>query len=678
MPKHTSAFCAPLCKLLLLPLLVACRLAQVEPPPLPTSVVVSNTVVTVQTIEVTRIVVETIIEQPQETPPPSTAEKELVVCLAAEPTSLFMYVPTPSPAQVQAHAAAQAVRHALFTNYLTMRSFSYQADGLLKVPSLADGDALLQTIEVSAGQTVLNAANEVVTLDEGVEVVTAEGETAVFRGTPLLMNQLVVDFTLEPTMWSDGTPVQASDSLFAFRVGADPVMPTDKFLYARTASYEALGERQVRWTGIPGFYDSTYFLNFWRPLPEHLLGNYAPAELLTAVVATRLPIGDGPFHLVEWIPGEQMRLERNEFYYRAGLPHLDRVIFRFIPDANQRLSLLLRGECHVLTQDGLELGQAPFLLEAEANGLLVAHFQTGTVYELIALGINPYPSADALNRPDWFEDVRVRQAIAMCIDRQRMVDEFLYGRSTVMHSYIPAMHPLYPAGELPEWPYDVAAANALLDQVGFVDLDGNGIREYYAAEAPNNSNFSPSAWDGRSFRITLMTNSDEVRQPLAQILRDNMRQCGISVELAYLPTSEWLADGPSGPLFGRRFDLGYFPWKTNVEQTGFAPLCQLYQRAHTPGPVEQGFGGWSAPNVSGWSNAAFDALCIQARRSLPGTAVYEEAHRAAQLIFAQELPVIPLFLRLRVAAAHPRVRNFSLDATQPSELFNLYEIDLLP
>lgn len=651
------------------PLLAAsCGMGEESPVVEVTRIVFLEPIVEVETIEVTRIVIETVIEYPPENPPEEPTTKDLVICMPEEPVSLFPFADNSQ--------AARAVRHALSTNYITTRSFAYQPDGLEKIPSLADGDAAVSQVEVFAGQVVLDAAGRVVTLEEGVEVVTAAGETAVFAGTPLIMPQMVVDFALEPTIWSDGVPVQATDSVFAFNVGADPFVPTDKFLYFRTASYTAVGERQVRWSGIPGFLPQTYFLNFWHPLPEHLLRNYTPADMLQAVAAARLPVGDGPFRIVEWVPGQHIRLEQNEFYYRENRPYLDSVTFRFVADTNQRLSQLLSGQCDILTQDGLDISHAPFLLEAEANGLLTPYFQTGTVYELIAFGINPYPNADAINRPDWFEDARVRQAIVMCTDRQRMVDEFLYGRSQVIHSYVPAIHPLYPTGELAEWPYDVAAANALLDEVGFLDQDGDGIREYYAANVPNNSNLNPPSWDGRPFKVTLSTNSDEVRQQMVQIFRENMRQCGINVELVYLPTSEWLADGPGGPLFGRRFDLGHFPWKTNVEQTGFAPLCYLYQTSQITGPVGSGFGSWRAFNVTGWSNAAFDDFCNQALSSLPGTSSFAEGHRNAQIIFSQETPIIPLFLRLKVAAARPHVRNFGVDPTQPSELFNLAEIDL--
>ena len=481
-----------------------------------------------------------------------------------------------------------------------------------------------------------------------------------------MMEQMVVDFTMKPRVWSDGEPVTADDSVYSFEIVSDPDSTTSKYTVERTASYEATGDLTTRWTSVPGFLDSTYFVNFWGPLARHYLGGFTAAELLTAEESTRMPLGDGAFKIDEWIPGDSIRLSPNEFYYRAdeGLPYLDSVTYKFIPDTNQLVAQLLSGACDIGTQDGMDVGQAPFLIEAENNGLLTPYFQTGTVYEHIDFGINSYNYGDDVAqgdpgwRPDWFEDVRVRQALTMCTDRQSMVDNILFGRSEVIHGYVPSVHPLYPAGELTEWPYDVDQANALLDEVGYVDTDGDGIREDSATGVP--------------FAITLgTTTGNEMRQQLTQIFKENMLDCGVDVELYYLPAGEWFADGPDGPLFGRQFDLGEFAWLTGVE-----PACSLYNTVSITGPEEEGFGGWGNANETGWSNPEFDAECARAQGSLPGTSDYEEGHKAAQVIFSQEVPIIPLFLRLKVAAARPNVLNFGVDPTQNSELYNIYEFDL--
>jgi peptide/nickel transport system substrate-binding protein len=619
-----------------------------------TRVVTDTVTVEGEQVEVTRVVTETVVETVEVAPEAEPAgPKDLIVCMAQEPETLYVYGGST--------LVASAINHAIFTNDYTTLSYGYQAEGLEKMPSLADGDAVVNVVEVQPGDMVRDVNDEVVAWGDGVTVANSDKEEVTFDGNPVMMSQMVVDFTMKQRYWSDGEPVTADDSVYSFEIVGDPDSTTSKYTVTRTASYEATGDLTTRWTSVPGFLDATYFVNFWGPLPRHILGGFSAAELLTAEESSRLPIGDGAFKIDEWVAGDSIHLSPNEYYYRAdeGLPYLDSVTYKFIPDTNQLIAQLLSGACDIGTQDGLAADQAPFLIEAENSGLLTPYFQTGTVYEHIDFGINSYGDyGDGVGRPDWFEDVRVRQAMTMCTDRQSMVDNILFGRSEVIHSYIPSVHPLYPTGQLTEWPYDVEQANALLDEVGYVDTDGDGIREDPATGTP--------------FHVTLgTTTGNEMRQQLTQIFKENLLECGVDVELYYLPAGEWFADGPDGVLFGRRFDLGEFAWLTGVE-----PSCNLYNTVSITGPEEEGFGGWGNSNETGWSNPDFDAACALAQGSLPGTPEYEQGHIDAQIIFSEQVPVIPLFLRLKVGAARTNVLNFGVDPTQNSEMYNIYEIDL--
>jgi peptide/nickel transport system substrate-binding protein len=370
-----------------------------------------------------------------------------------------------------------------------------------------------------------------------------------------------------------------------------------------------------------------------------------------------MPLGDGPYQIVEWVAGDYIRLERNPHYYRAaeGLPRMESVMFRFISDTNQLVAQLLAGRCDIVTSEGIDVGQTPFFLEAEANGMLTPYFQIGTVWEHLDFAINP-ESRYASTRADWFEDVRVRQAIAMCVDRQAMVDDILFGRSEVMDTYLSSSHPLFAGDDLPQWPYDVAAANALLDEVGFIDEDEDGVRETAALglQLP--------------FVVTLhTTTANEMRQQVAQQIQANVRDCGLEVQIIYLAPEELFADGPDGPLFGRRFEMAAFGWPL-----GMRSPCEFYLSSQIPTAEN----GWSGQNETGWFHEEFEAACLTALTVLPGTAEYEIQHQTAQRIFAEQLPAVPLFPRLKAAITRPGVCNFRLDPTQTSELYNLFEIGL--
>ncbi|MEM7330762.1 MAG: ABC transporter substrate-binding protein [Chloroflexota bacterium] len=631
----------------------------------------------IQEVEVTRVVTETVIEEGEAvevtvvvtetetvfvtpTPEPEPERpKDLIICMAQEPASTYWYGPN--------MLAATAVQVALFESNITSFSYDWQARGIEKLPSLSDGDAVLVTVEVNAGDAVVDSAGNPAILEDGVEIMNANGEAVVFDGTAVSMQQIVANFTLKQRFWSDGNPVQASDSVYSFNLNADPDTPAGKFLTDRTQNYAATGDLTLEWTGLPGFMDPTYFTNVWQPLPEHAWEGLSAAELLEAEVSSRLPIGDGPFQIDEWIAGDSIILSPNPHYYRAdeGFPLLDSVTYRFIQDTNQLVAQLIAGACDIGTQDGLDATQSPFLIEAESNGLLVPYFQTGTVFEHIDFGINSYGDfGDDIGRPDWFEDVRVRQAMTMCTDRQSMVDNILFGRSEVIHTYIPTVHPLYPTDGVTEFPYDVDGALALLAEAGYEDSDGDGFLEYPGG--PNGE------FAGEPFKVSLgTTTGNEMRQQLTQIFKENMLDCGIDIELYYLPASEWFADGPDGPLFGRRYDLGEFAWISGPQ-----PSCNLYLSTNTTGPDDEGLGGWGNVGNTGWVNEDFDAACLTALGSLRGTPEYEEAHKEALRIFSEEVPVIPAFLRLIVAAAGPDVEGFSVDPTGGTELQNIYMFDL--
>ena len=627
-----------------------------------------------QTVEVTRVVTETITEEGAEvevtrvveqivevTAVPTEAPampKDLVICQSQEPDTLYFYGGT--------MLAASNVQHAIYEDPYNTLSYAYQANSLEKLPSLEDGDAVLNAVEVNEGDVVLKVGDVVGPLAVGDIIQNTDGEQVTFDGTPVMMDQLVVDFTMKPLVWQDGTPVTAADSIYSFNLVLDPDTPYTKYAAERTASNEATGDLTTRWTGLPGFRDSTYFTNFWYPMPEYLWGDFTAAELLEAEESSRMPASNGAFKIEEWIAGDSIRLTRNENYYRAdeGLPYLDSVTFKFIPDTNQLLAQVLSGQCDIVPEPGLEVADAPFLTEAEASGLLVPYFQTGTTFQHIDFAVDTFGDYTD-TRYDWFEDVRVRQAMTMCTDRQGMVDNLLFGRSEVIHTYIPSVHPLYPTEGLTEWAFDPEAGNALLDEAGYDQRDDEGFR------------IDP---DGNRFAPSLGTTAGNVlRQGMTQIFKENMAACGIDVSLYYLPASEWFADGPEGPLFGRRYDLGLFAWLTGVQ-----PSCELYMGSQIPGPAEetnprtgQPFGsGWGGQNNTGWNNEEYDTACAQALGSLPGTPENTEAHIRAQQIFSQEVPVIPVFLSVKTGVTRPEVLNYGIDPTQNSHLYNIEEIDL--
>jgi peptide/nickel transport system substrate-binding protein len=624
----------------------------------PTPQVVQQTVVVEKTVEVE---VETTVEVVVEvTPTPGPAApdepKTLVVCQGQEPDTLYWYGGS--------MLAARHVQHAIYDGPIDGRTYSYQPVILEKLPDLEDDDAVINAVTVQAGDMVVDDTLSPVELVEGLMVRPAgcnSSECAVeFDGEPLEMDQMVVTFQMVGgLMWSNGDPLTADDSVYGFELNADPDTPVSRYGVDRTASYEAVSDTSTVWTGLPGYIDSVYFTNFWIPLPRALwqeeLG-YQAADLLQAEESSRMPMGWGPFIITEWVSGDHITVEKNPNYFRAaeGLPYVDTVIFRFVSDSNSAVAQMISGECDIVTQDASLEDQAELLLRLEQEGVMNPVFVTGTVWEHVDFGITPVPQ---YVRPDFFGDVRVRQAIAYCLDRETVIDAILYGRSIPIASYIPPEHPLYAGDRLTVYDFNPELGMELLDEVGWVVGD-DGIRVANGVEGVPNGTRLEFNWGSTtaSMRIQYM-----------QIHQQDLRACGIQVNLQNLSAAEWFADGPEGPLFGRRYDMGSFAWLTGVE-----PPCGLYLSTEIPSEEN----GWAGQNNPGFINDEYDAACLRALSALPGTDDYIEGHMEAQRIFSEQIPVIPLFLRIKLAATRPEVSGFVMDPTENSEMWNIETLDL--
>ncbi len=610
------------------------------------------------------------------TPIPATAEptppasptptprppRILTICLGAQPAALYVH---------DAMYTEQVILEAIYDGPIDSQGYSYQPVILEKLPSLADGDAVIDTVTVGAGDLVLSADDVPITLSEDITVPLRlrpagcrEDACAVewLPGDgPIDMERMVVTFTLKPGItWADGEPVTAADSAFSYRLYADPDSPVrDTGLRDRTASYEALDESTTVWTGLPGYRDSAYMTRFWTPLPEHLLGQMPVGELIDPDRAGEVLLGYGPFTFLEWVPDNHVTVERNPYYFRAAeeLPYFDQVVFRFYgQDAAAAIEALLEGECDVLTQDVMLEGQAERLMELEAAGQVRFYAGDAGSWEHLDFGIEPAPDYE---RADFFEDVRMRQAIALCLDRQAVVDRLLYGRSSVPQSYVPPDHPLYEERVRP-YAYDPIQAMVLLEEMGWRDTDADGVREARGVDGIP---------DGTRLSFVWQSTTAPLRVAYMEAFQANLQECGIEVTLENLPAEDFFADGPEGLVFGRRFDLVSFAWRAEVE-----PFCRPYLCSEIP--AEWDF--WGGYNHVGYCSTAFDDACGAALQALPGMPEYERFHRGAQIFFSQDLPALPLFQRLRYAASRPDLQGLVLEATESVETWNIEQFALQP
>jgi peptide/nickel transport system substrate-binding protein len=600
-------------------------------------------------------------------PTATPAPRNLTVCLGEEPNTLYPYG---GP-----NAAARSVLAAVYDGPIDTVGYEYQPVILTQLPSFANGDAQIAKLAVAPGSEVVNADGALVLLEAGTRVRPAgcRGDDCILAydgSSPLEMDQMVVTFRLRSDVtWSDGTPLSADDSVYAYSLALDPATPGSTFLIDRTQTYEAADAKTVQWWGKPGFIDPAYFTNFWSPAPKHLWNEFSPTELLQTDISSRTPAGWGPYVVQDWLPADHITLTRNPQYFRSadGFPKFDTLTFRFIADPNSAISELAAGRCDVLDPTVRLDGQAGLLREMNESGEAQAFFAPGMTIEWLGLGIKPasyddgYNTLIAKDRPDLFADARTRQGIAFCLDRQKVVDTVLFGLTSVPNTFLPPEHPLYNNATTP-YPFDPATGIQLLEQAGWKDTDGNPATPRQASGVTNVSAGTP-------LTLNYYTTTATQRRQVTEILTASLAQCGIGLNVQHFSQNDLYAPGPDGVLFGRRFDLIEYA----MGVIGFEPPCTWFTAAEIPNASNR----WIGTNVTGYQSGAFDAACHAARLALPDETAYAESYRQTQAIFSADLPAIPLYFRLRTAAARPDFCHFDLDPSA-APLWNIEAFDYGP
>jgi len=595
---------------------------------------------------------------PTETPSPVLVEtplpRQLSICLSKEPKSLFLYDAV-SP-------AARSVLAAIYDGPYDRQDFQIQPVILDKLPTLKDGDMLFEPKMVSPGESLVDAYGDLNTLDDGV-VYRPSGcfeQSCVLTYTgdqPVQIDEWVIRFHLKSgLLWANGNPLKADDSVYSYEVAAalyPAALPT---LIQRTQSYKQLDELTVEWRGVPGYLDADIAGKFFSPLPRLVWGMLKAEELRTAELTTRQPLGWGSYQIVEWVTGDHITLQKNPNYFRAseGLPAFDILTFRFVMNSSDALDALLAGECDLVDPNAVQDEPLARLAELQQQGKLSAIQQPDTAWEQILFGIDLLDDQS----PRFFASKDVRQAIALCIDRQSLVEQLFSGQTDVAQAYIPAANPLFDTQAV-QYAYDPAKAQELLQKAGWVDQDDN-------PQTPRTSQSVAGLPDGVALEVNYLVSPDEERQAAAGLVQASLAGCGIRVNLQTQDAQQYLAPGPEGPVFGRRFEMAQFAWPAVME-----PPCYLYTGAEIPGPYPEYSKGWGGVNASGYTNPDYDQACRNGMFTLPEMTTHAQAYHQAQAILADDLPAIPLYWHFKIILTRPDFCGVKVDASTSETLWDI-------
>jgi peptide/nickel transport system substrate-binding protein len=243
----------------------------------------------------------------------------------------------------------------------------------------------------------------------------------------------------------NGKTVTAEDVVFTFMRITDPKSPQSGaagLSALERGGLKALDKRTVE------FPFRTPFVNL-----DDALAQYANG-IVPVGYDPKTAVGAGPFQLVSFTPGQQSVFKKHPNYWRKGQPYLDEVVIVDFPDDTARVNALLGGQVDAIDQ--LPLAQIN-VVKANA-GLRVLESQTGAWL----------PFTMRVDRPP-FDDVRVRQALRLVVDRKQMVEQVLSGHGVVANDVYARFDPAYNSG-LPQRQQDIAQARSLLKQAGKENL----------------------------------------------------------------------------------------------------------------------------------------------------------------------------------------------------------------
>ncbi len=288
----------------------------------------------------------------------------------------------------------------------------------------------------------------------------------------------------------DGSPCTAEDVKFSFERLLDPkTAAVNRKYYMGVESIQVINPLTVKFK-VKKF-DSNFLFNVAR----------GDAVIVSRQAIDRLksqPVGTGPFRFVEWKRGDSVVMVRNPDYYVKGIPYLEKVVFKFIPDPSAQLAALRAGDVDVLAYD-LSPENAPMLEKDPRFKVLKGHTTTDVI-----MAIN--------NSRKPFNDPRVRQAITLAIDRKAIIEGAVAGYGSPIGSHMDATNPYY-IDLSGLYPYNLEKAQKLLAEAGYP----NGFEA--VLKLPE-----PYAYARRS----------------GEIIADQLSKVGIKLTLEVIQWGQWI------------------------------------------------------------------------------------------------------------------------------------------
>ncbi|MGB3436185.1 ABC transporter substrate-binding protein, partial [Achromobacter sp.] len=422
----------------------------------------------------------------------------------------------------------------------------------------------------------------------------------------------------EGVTWHDGAPFTSADVVYNVLQHWKPISAgiALKSLTGATAS-DPLTVVLSFDAPVPEFFlKSTLAGQFQLLLPKHL---YDGRDIITNPL-NNTPVGTGPWKYGKWVRGSHVEYLRNDGYWNAGQPNLDRLIIRWWGDPATRGAALETGELGLAYSNPVPARDIDRLLK---TGKVVVDTRG---YQNSAWTV----TAEFNQRRDIVNRREVRQAILHAIDRQFIVDTIYYGRGKPAIAPVFSSNPLFYTEDVPRYLFDPKKAAALLDAAGLPVKDGKRFTV----------NLVAAAWF-------------EENAKLGQYLKQALQDVGIEVKLDSVDRATALKR-----IYGDYdYDIAVSNFTAPLELV--PTVTQFYT---TDGIVK----GAAFRNATGYSNPEMDALVAKLTQETAPDARRALAHQFARLA-STDVPHVPLVEIQSFTLAGKNVRNFTTGANVQGE-----------
>ena len=331
---------------------------------------------------------------------------------------------------------------------------------------------------------------------ETLVVVQPDGRVAPMLATSWKVSPdgLTYVFTLRRGVkFHNGSPLTADDVAFTFERLAQKGIPYAKARFPNVASVTAVDPGTVQVSLKKP--DSSFLNNLGDPFV--VAGAILSRQAAQAADPATKMIGTGPFRMVSYVPGSELTLERNPDYWRPGVPRADRLVIRYIPEAQTAVAALLSGSVGLAYPT-----PATVVALKRVTGLRVVTVGSASTFQINMGSVRPP-----------LDNVNVRRAIALSIDRPAVVKLAMLGEATPTGPFPPGHPWAVPLGQQPHYQRDVAKAKQLLTQAGYAS--------------------------GVDLTFMWPTLGDTWPR-IAQVLQSQLAESGIRIKLQQLETNVWL------------------------------------------------------------------------------------------------------------------------------------------